>query len=89
MAKEIVSARESGVKPINGITQRTRNIPSSEREATNRWIEWVNRTDSVERVQDIAKTAEAIFNNGQVSYESAKAVVDAAQKREEELKKRK
>lgn len=89
MAGEVSTARESSVNPINGLAQRARNIPQSELRATNDWLDRVRRTDTIEGVQDIARTAKAIFNQGGVSFESAKAVVDAAQKREEELKKRK
>ncbi len=88
MAKETMIARESDATPINGVSQKTRNIPSSERRTTQKWIDWVNRTDSVERVQDIARTAQAIFNQGGVSFESASAVVEAARQREKEIKKK-
>ena len=89
MAGEVSIAREQRAKPINAVSSGNRNrnvIPENEREATEWWIKRAQDATTEERVSSITRTVESIFNQGGVSYASAKAVIDAAEKRAKELK---
>ena len=89
MASEVSIAREQMAKPLNAVSSgnRSRNvIPESEREATEWWIKRAQDATTKERASSIARTVESIFNQGEVSYASAKAVIDAVEKRKKELK---
>lgn len=51
------------------------------KEATKGWLKMVENATTQEKLMGIKETAKAIFEKGQVDYENAKIVIDAAHAR--------
>ena len=87
MAKGSGTTKRGSSSNPRGLVRSTNGIPASERDATNGWLGMVDRANTIEKLNSISRTVQKIFNQGEVSYASTKAIVDAVEKRKYTLRK--
>lgn len=83
-----MAKNSGGTKSSGSVASRfdLSGIPDSEKEATAGYLDRISKQNNIVTLQDIAQTAKDIFADSKVSFESAQAVVNAAENKIEELR---